>query len=1045
MNRVVSRLGFTTFALVAGTVAFAQSTSTTGAMNGVVTDASGAPVAGATVSAAGAQGTRTATTGADGSFRLGLMNPGEYQVSISKAGMATLKQKVTIQVNQNTPVNAKLSKEAEKVVEVIAAGASVDVTTTQQGLTTSMDSIASVPKGRDFNDVAFLTPGVVGSGFGQDPSIGGGSGAENQYIVDGLTTTDFRRGFQGAALKSDFIDQVEVQTGGLKPEFSALGGVINAVTKSGSNDLKGSAWVTWDARGIAAQFKENQFFRQAPANNRYDLGAEVGGPIIKDKLFFFAGLDVTREEVPSAAYTPNFDGLVNDQSKTDDLQFIGKLNWFITQDQQLTFSANVNSTKNTQANLYPIYGTAQFGGETKDSVQNFTLNYDWTITPSLFLSAKIGSTNLKTTFVPTDGADPLITDTEYFEVVNDQPSLYGTAYSRGGAGLYTSLDQNKTTQARVDLSWFLGSHNVKAGISQLTSKYTEEAQTSGGYRIRVRNLAAGTGGAGFNGIERQYNSTDATVKAIFNGMYIQDTWDINNSGFRLFYGFRFETQEQQSYTGQTFAKFDKFSDQVQPRIGFTWDVNNDGKTKVSGGIGRYFENIPQRVAIRVYANEIFLRQRFSSGITPGANNPNTGVPDNWTGTNFSYNSATGAYAITGAPNRQNDFAGPFSYDPIADGTKLPKRDEVTLGVDHTLENGWTVGMHAKMRKLTNPIEDSVILQSNGLPTDPGQGSRIGSHYLSSPSAASPEGAAFIFGTYGGQAILWNPHPGSVSWIARPTSGEDGTVISPTYGSKAWNVPSYGFTDEAGNTYQSVDITFKKKTNRYNIDLSYTWSRLFGNYEGVVSSSNGQADGNITASFDYWPYVGYGPLPLDRTNVAKAFGSYTMDLFGNDFTVGFRYTYLSGTPKSIFDDGSIEYGLAPGQATAGSYFHTTDVNTGIADGIPYDGFWTTNAAGAQVPFLDLGGYGNARPVAGKLGSNGRNPNLQTVDVRFDYTMKFGKNRLIPSVDIFNAFNSRTATGTVEQATNQNATVNTAFGAENGWLTGRNYRFGLKYQF
>ena len=111
-----------------------------------------------------------------------------------------------------------------------------------------MEDIAAIPKGRDMSSLAFFTPGVADSGvtqFGaqaaQSPSINGASGAENSYVLDGLATTDFRKGFQGSSMKTDFIDQFEVQTGGFRPEFSALGGVINAVTKSGSNDYKGSA------------------------------------------------------------------------------------------------------------------------------------------------------------------------------------------------------------------------------------------------------------------------------------------------------------------------------------------------------------------------------------------------------------------------------------------------------------------------------------------------------------------------------------------------------------------------------------------------------------------------------------------------------------------------------------------------------------------------------------------------------------------------------------------------------------------------------------
>ena len=262
MNRILTRLGFTAAAIVAGSgiVAHAQ-TATTGAVSGAVTDAKGAPVAGATVRLTSAQTTRQAVTGADGSFRLGLMNPGAWTVEVTKSGFQKITQNITVLVNQTQPVSFKMAGEAATVVEVLGTTTTVDTTTTQTGLVTSMDNLSAIPKGRDMSTVAMLAPGVVAGGFGNDPSIGGGSSAENSYVVDGLSTTNTARGFQGTAMVTDFIDQVEIQTGGFKPEFSALGGVINAITKSGTNAFKGSAWLTWDPIGIQAVPKQNKYFR----------------------------------------------------------------------------------------------------------------------------------------------------------------------------------------------------------------------------------------------------------------------------------------------------------------------------------------------------------------------------------------------------------------------------------------------------------------------------------------------------------------------------------------------------------------------------------------------------------------------------------------------------------------------------------------------------------------------------------------------------------------------------------------------------------------
>lgn len=1013
MTRIFTRLGFTAAALVAGSgiVATAQ-TTTTGAVSGMVTDSKGAPIAGASVRLSSTQTFRTAVTGADGSFRMGLLNPGSWTIEVTKSGLAKFTQSISVLVNQNQPVNIKLASEAATVVEVIGSAVTLDATTTQTGMTTTMDTLSSIPKGRDISSVTFLAPGVVSGGFGDNPAIGGGSAAENSYVVDGLSTTNTSRGFQGTALVTDFIDQVEIQTGGFKPEFSALGGVINAVTKTGGNEFKGSSWLTWDAIGIQAVPKHGDYFKQTAPNSRYDIGAEVSGPIIKDKLFFFAGVDGTKTE--TGVGLPNRSGLANGKQTRDEIQFLTKLNWYLTQDQQFTLSINLNDIKLDAPTIYPgTLGDAKLGTNTKLTTQNVVLNYDWSISPSLFLSAKLGSTEFKTTVDPTDGSNVAVTDTRWEAfgpgALNGDPNAgSGLSYRRGGLGYYVSEDKTQTIQAKVDLSWFLGSHNMKFGISQITSKYTEMAETTGGHRDTI---TAGSSATTRGSLYVYHLSTDATVKAIWNAIYAQDTWDVG-AGLKLMYGFRFETQDQRDWQNKSFMKFDKASDYLQPRLGFTWDVNQDGKTKVSGNYATYFEAIPQRMAIRVYANEIYNRYRYA-------------------GSQYTYNNATGDYALNtnAVSNQLVDYATPFSYDPIADNTKLTQRTEYILGVDHTLASGWTVGVHGKYRELKNAMEDMVFTDSFGNPYDEGPA-------IAFDGAGNPiygAGAAVIGNP--GHFQTWQPNAKSMSLyeLANGQMVNNYGITTLSYYDPAKNrfiVQDTGY-DKAGNKYYSVDLTLDKKTDRDVFSFSYTWSRLEGNYEGVVSSSNGQSDGNITASFDYYPYVGYGLMPLDRTNVVKVYGSHRFDFFGGDLNVGANWTYQSGNPISLFDDGSTTNGEAPGYDTA---------NVGAGNQVP-------NSDGSGFhQFLDIGYYGDATPAFGKLGQYGRTPSLNNVDAHFDWSYKVTKKiKIIPSIDVFNAFNTRKATSVYEQATDNVGSTDPRWGAPVTWQTGRRYRFGFKVQF
>lgn len=222
MNRSFSRLGFTAVAIVAGPALFAQS-STTGALNGVVADNTGAPIAGASVRLSSGQIVRTTTTGADGRFNLGLLNPGPWVVTVNKAGFTSSHENVSVSVNAASTANFKLAKEGGATVEVLATAISIDATSTTTGSTFSMDTLSDIPKGRDIGDVAFMTPGVSFSGFnandnlGLNVSIAGASGAENSFSVDGLRTNDMRYGGQGVSMSQEFVDQIEVQTGATSP------------------------------------------------------------------------------------------------------------------------------------------------------------------------------------------------------------------------------------------------------------------------------------------------------------------------------------------------------------------------------------------------------------------------------------------------------------------------------------------------------------------------------------------------------------------------------------------------------------------------------------------------------------------------------------------------------------------------------------------------------------------------------------------------------------------------------------------------------------
>lgn len=958
MHTFSRRMGSLTLMLVGvGPAVMAQS-ATTGAIQVTVTDASGKPVEGTTVRLASGQIARTLVTGPDGRVSFGLLNPGAWQVGASRSGMTAPVQTLLLSVGETKSIGMKLAKEATATVEVVASGTSIDQTATSTGSSFSLDKIDTVPKGRDMSTMALLTPGVTSGGFasgnsggsgGLDISINGASGAENSYSVDGLKTNDMRYGGRGLSLVSDFIDQVDIQTGGFKPESSALGGVFNAITKSGNNATAGSSWVNFTPESLKPGPKQNKFTREDPSSTEYDLGAWLGGAFVKDIFFYSVGVNYTQRTVPA---TSNLGGDAVSKFEFPAVQYFAKFNWYLRPEHQLSLSmfgtngTDKHPTSAPSASQADGRGTANFGLNTDNSTSSFSLAYDGSLTSSLSLSLKAGQFKIDTKQHPLDDSNPLVLDTLWYSPAGpgNVPALDGLIYARGGFGLNTA-ESNTTNQLTGDLTWVIGSHTLKAGFSNLNSEYDLEEHYSGGRRFTVDTRG------GEARLRERIISNNSVVKADYVGFYLQDSWEIQR-GLTVFFGARAESQTQKDALGRTFLKFN-MSDYIQPRIGFTWDVAGDGKSKLYGSYGRYYEQIPQRMAIREFSKEIFIENRYS---------------ESYGDSHFVYDptasNRVGTYS--GTPTVVN-YGASFQFPPVAEGLKLPQRDEIQVGYQQTF-GAWTPGIDFRYRKLTHPIEDSVITDAAG-------------------NNISADGIA----------ILWNPRPGSVAWTQGPASPDAGTRYAP----------ANSLFPEAFNKYTAADLTLSYKTDVTFLNFSYTWSRLEGNYEGLVSSSNGQPDANITASWDYYPYVGTGLLPLDRTHQVKVFGQRRFAFGKSVLTLGFNFLWQSGTPNSWFDDGST----------------------------------------STPPLPDIGSYGNAIPKNGKIGDQGRTPSDSSLDLSGNYDMAVGRFHIAPLVQITNVLNSRKTATVVNTYTDGGGVPLPAgqFGSAVTWNPGRTCRFGLKVRF
>jgi outer membrane receptor protein involved in Fe transport len=279
-------------------VAIAQN-ATSGAIQGTVTDSSsGEKLVGVTVTVTSTSlgGAQTAITDENGFYKISPLPPGDYLVTFYYLELTVERAGVGVGVNRTTPVYQKLdqSKAGGEVVKITDTAPTIDPTSTTQGITIDKNYLKNIPvPGRTFESALGAAAGSQGDGLGI--SFSGSSSLENQYYVDGVNTTGLTFGTVGSPVINDFIEEIEVITGGYNAEFGrATGGVINVVTKSGSNEFKGSVFGYFQP-GIFT-FNSERAPRNATsidtnANVVYDadFGFEMGGPIVKDKLWFYVG------------------------------------------------------------------------------------------------------------------------------------------------------------------------------------------------------------------------------------------------------------------------------------------------------------------------------------------------------------------------------------------------------------------------------------------------------------------------------------------------------------------------------------------------------------------------------------------------------------------------------------------------------------------------------------------------------------------------------------------------------------------------------------
>lgn len=836
---------------------------TTGAIRGTVQDTAGSTISGASISINSNFGVhRTATTGADGGFLAPALPIGAYTVTISKIGFDPLAdQTVTVSIGTAGNFTFTLMSAEGVIEEVFVTGtrqSSWDFNSTTIGLTVDVSELASkFPIARNLTDIALFAPGTMlgDSAFntmtnGNLASFNGASVAENAYYMNGMNVTNFRNFTGSSVVPFEFYKQVEVKTGGYQAEFGrSIGGFVNSVSKSGSNDFHAGVTVYWGPEWLRAKRKDvEDVWNSLDSDETLNTVFEASGAIVEDRLFFFALYELRDEsqvDVSSSRHSVTEDkdpfwGLKLDWVPVDGHRFEVTV-WSDERTIETTdFIFNPNGLPREDITGNEI-GTEVGVGFISNGGRNEIFKYTGVLTDWFTVSAMYGKNRFERTAQSTNDANPVI----YERMTNPNSSTLIGSWNN----TFVNAGRDGREAWRVDADFYFnmaGEHHLRVGYDTENLLAIEQQSLSGGEYFRYHYCVSETGC--FNGqlaqgeeyVRHLIIDNGGSFKVKQTAFYAQDSWEVADN-LTLTFGIRNETFDNRNANDETFIKV---TNQWAPRLGVTWDPTGSGSDRVTAFFGRYFMPIAANTNIRMSGAETFiqeyLRHNGFANRTPGVDTP-TGV----------------------------DYDNPLLFQLIGDG-EIPDvatikdekidplhSDEMILGYEHSFDNGWTAGVKGIYRKLSVQIDDIGIN-----PAIVAWAVENGYEYDDVSFIIDPEVSSIVY-------VLANP--GTDMRVATNLLEDELVWMDLTAEMLGYDAPR--------RIYKALEFTFSRENDGvWDLQGSYTLSSNRGNTEGVVKSDNGQDDAGLTQDFDL---VGvqlnaYGPLPTEATHRLKVWGSYIVN-------------------------------------------------------------------------------------------------------------------------------------------------------------------------
>lgn len=935
------------------TAAFAQ--ETTAGIQGTVKDPSGAVVAGATVEVTSPAliGKKTAVTDAGGYFRFAQLPPGTYTLTVTAANFRGYRQDdINLEVGHLPTLDPVLQVgTASETVEVSGQAPLVDVTQSKVQTNISQEQIAALPTGRSFQSVIPFAPGARQEQLQSRTSdqgklngfqIDGASDAENVYMTEGLNTTSIYGGGVGANVPMEFVQEVQVKSSSFEAEYGgATGGVVNVIQKRGSNDLHGSVFTYYQGDAISANDdcinrqmgagvsvcnlrarpgtslnsgsvaklwadrQDATIERYVQKPDKWDIiepGFEVGGAIRKDRLWFFTSYvpqlyTVTR----TVNFTGNNSGVRSFTEQSTQQNFMNRLDYRLFNSVRLFASwqsgfarvrGNVNfpgpdsalGQVNTSAGTDPNTLRTDTGYVSPLTILNF--GGDWTVGSHMVVTGRVGSF-----YTNQEDRGKLIGTRYVWQVDNTGVAGFPAAdqhtagFSNMGSNSQQAFDVFSRKQYSGDVSYFVGhlggTHNFKVGYSAVrqaenvantfnTSLVNIFATTTDSYTTAsgptsqvcasvISKYGKCAGPYGYYTL-RDGVLTNGKVSAWNHSIYVQDAWTIKSLTINA--GVRLDKEYLPPYRPGASSISFGFGQKIGPRIGAAYDVLHNGKFKIYGSYGKFYDIMKYSLPRGSFGGD-----RWHDCVYTLTSPDYTQiVPTNVNG-KFCPDSGQAVGSLPG------DFIENMNWrasapgdptDPVVDPNMHPmSTHEFVFGTNWEVKSNMSFETRYARKRLDWTIEDMSL--------DDGQ------YYIGNPGSSYSQ-------------LLHR---------ALPNAGYSAAVCP-----QCPNLP------RAQRNYDGVEFRLiRRETNNWFGQVSYTYSRLDGNYPGLsdtyfLDGGGGRHEPNNNRAFDL-PQMLFdgkghavgGPLPTDRPHVISALGYYRLKWFGMETLIGATQEAESGSPQS----------------------------------------------------------------------------------------------------------------------------------------------------